>query len=29
VRVLQGLFGDADWHLGRYSSLPAFDDAAA
>lgn len=29
VRVLQGLFGDADWHLGRYSSLPTFDDAAA
>jgi alkylation response protein AidB-like acyl-CoA dehydrogenase len=25
VRVLQGLFGDADWHLGRYSSLPGFE----
>jgi alkylation response protein AidB-like acyl-CoA dehydrogenase len=25
VRVLQGLFGDADWHLGRYASLPQFD----
>ncbi|MFN2424882.1 MAG: acyl-CoA dehydrogenase family protein [Candidatus Binatia bacterium] len=29
VRVLQGLFGDADWHLGRYASLPTFDEAAA
>lgn len=28
IRVLQGLFGDADWHLGRYSSLPAFEGAA-
>lgn len=25
IRVLQGLFGDADWHLGRYSSLPGFE----
>lgn len=25
IRVLQGLFGDADWHLGRYQSLPGFD----
>jgi alkylation response protein AidB-like acyl-CoA dehydrogenase len=25
VRVLQGLFGDADWHLGRYTTLPQFD----
>lgn len=29
VRVLQGLFGDADWHVGRYSSLPGFEGAAA
>jgi alkylation response protein AidB-like acyl-CoA dehydrogenase len=29
VRVLQGLFGDADWHLGRYASLPGFEGAAA
>jgi hypothetical protein len=29
VRVLQGLFGDADWHLGRYASLPQFEGAAA
>lgn len=29
VRVLQSLFGDADWHLGRYTSLPSFDEAAA
>jgi alkylation response protein AidB-like acyl-CoA dehydrogenase len=29
IRVLQGLFGDADWHLGRYASLPSFDGAAA
>lgn len=29
IRVLQGLFGDADWHLGRYSSLPAFEAGAA
>jgi len=29
VRVLQGLFGDADWHLGRYAALPGFEDAAA
>jgi len=29
IRVLQGLFGDADWHLGRYSSLPGFEGAAA
>jgi alkylation response protein AidB-like acyl-CoA dehydrogenase len=29
IRVLQGLFGDADWHLGRYASLPGFEGAAA
>ena len=29
IRVLQGLFGDADWHLGRYTSLPAFEGEAA
>lgn len=29
VRVLQGLFGDADWHVGRYASLPGFEGAAA
>lgn len=29
VRVLQGLFGDADWHLDRYASLPGFEGAAA
>lgn len=29
VRVLQGLFGDADWHLGRYAALASFDDEAA
>ncbi len=29
VRVLQGLFGDADWHLTRYTTLPAFEGAAA
>ncbi|HEY2772657.1 MAG TPA: acyl-CoA dehydrogenase family protein [Candidatus Binatia bacterium] len=28
IRVLQALFGDADWHLGRYASLPGFDGAA-
>ncbi|HXC50114.1 MAG TPA: acyl-CoA dehydrogenase family protein [Candidatus Limnocylindrales bacterium] len=29
IRVLQSLFGDADWHLGRYASQPGFDGAAA
>jgi alkylation response protein AidB-like acyl-CoA dehydrogenase len=29
VRVLQGLFGDADWHLGRYTALPQFEGVAA
>jgi alkylation response protein AidB-like acyl-CoA dehydrogenase len=29
IRVLQGLFGDADWHLGRYTTLPRFDGATA
>ena len=29
IRVLQALFGDADWHLGRYSSQPGFDGVAA
>ncbi len=24
LRVLNGLFGDADWHVGRYESLPGF-----
>jgi len=27
IRVLQTLFGDADWHLGRYSSMPGFESA--
>lgn len=25
LRVLQGLFGDADWHVSRFQSLKAFD----
>ncbi|HYB99857.1 MAG TPA: acyl-CoA dehydrogenase family protein [Candidatus Limnocylindrales bacterium] len=29
VRVLQGLFGDADWHVERYQSLPQFEGEAA
>jgi alkylation response protein AidB-like acyl-CoA dehydrogenase len=29
IRVLQGLFGDADWHLGRYAYLPGFEGATA
>ncbi|HYC54118.1 MAG TPA: acyl-CoA dehydrogenase family protein [Candidatus Binatia bacterium] len=29
VRVLQGLFGDADHHLDRYQSLPQFEGEAA
>jgi alkylation response protein AidB-like acyl-CoA dehydrogenase len=29
IRVMQGLFGDADWHLGRYASLPGFEGGAA
>lgn len=28
IRAMQGLFGDADWHLGRYSSLPGFESGA-
>jgi alkylation response protein AidB-like acyl-CoA dehydrogenase len=28
IRVLQGLFGDADWHLARYASRPGFDGSA-
>lgn len=26
LRVLNGLFGDADYHVGRFQSLPGFDD---
>ncbi|MEM1247925.1 MAG: acyl-CoA dehydrogenase family protein [Acidobacteriota bacterium] len=26
LRVLNGLFGDADHHVGRYQSLPGFDE---
>jgi len=29
VRVLQGLFGDADSHIDRYQSLPSFEGEAA
>ncbi|MBI5504694.1 MAG: acyl-CoA dehydrogenase family protein [Deltaproteobacteria bacterium] len=29
VRVLQGLFGDADYHVDRYQSLPSFEGEAA
>ena len=25
VRVLQGLFGDSDWHVGRFQALKGFD----
>ena len=25
LRVLNGLFGDADWHVGRFQSLESFD----
>ena len=25
LRVLNGLFGDADWHVGRFQSLKSFD----
>ncbi len=28
VRVLQGLFGDADYHVDRYQSLPSFEGEA-
>jgi alkylation response protein AidB-like acyl-CoA dehydrogenase len=28
LRVLQGLFGDADWHVARYQALPGFDSEA-
>jgi alkylation response protein AidB-like acyl-CoA dehydrogenase len=24
LRVLQGLFGDADWHVARYQGLHSF-----
>jgi hypothetical protein len=26
VRVLQGLYGDADYHVGRYQALERFDE---
>jgi alkylation response protein AidB-like acyl-CoA dehydrogenase len=28
LRVLNGLFGDADWHVGRYQGLKGFDAIA-
>jgi len=28
LRALQGLFGDADWHVARYQALPGFDGIA-